>query len=669
MSFVFISYSRKDKIWKERLVSQLSVLEKHGYLKVWDDSKIGIGSDWKKEIESALNKTTLAVILVSKNFLASDFIMEDEISKLLEKKNQDKIRIVPIFIEPCMWTAVKWIQSLQGIPNDGRYLSQLSDHEIENELTIFSQQVIKFFNEYKKSRFPRASGFIKQQNLLSNQIRYEILIGFDKIASYARLTFGPNGHQIVFNPKSDQALFSNNFIDVISKIKLENNATDIPVKILRTFKDKLIEGGSKTTTILAHSIFREGMYWIENENVSYISIKRGIEKVKNDIFQELNSIKKPANDYSVLQKVISTEIQSYGEVSSLIIEAFKVNGVEHPILVENSQGISSEVTSKPGIRIDRGYLSPYFVTDSDRLIVEFDNPFILIYDGKISNMQDIVPILEKVVQSGNALLIIAENIESQALGVLVVNRLRAQLKIVAIKAPSFGGKRKSILEDIAILTGGTVISEEKGYKLENTNLEHLGKAEKILVNKNESIIVVESNPNINYDKKNLIGVISLGGVTEEIVLQKKDSILNSIEDAKRAYLTGVLPGGGITYLRLAKFLQEKKYDGIENICSQILIKAFEEPIKEILRNSDLDFEPIIKKLSIQDTWMGYNLLIEEYEDMYESGIVVPIKNVQSSIENSILIGIQLLSGHVVFGEEEKQNEVDNSISSNNKKSD
>jgi chaperonin GroEL len=416
-----------------------------------------------------------------------------------------------------------------------------------------------------------------------------------------------------------------------------------------------------------------------------MDIKRGIDKAVKSVITGLNDMTEViGDDFEKIKQVASISANNDNEIGLLIADAMKRVSKDGVITVEEAKGTDTYVDEVMGMQFDRGYLSPYFVTNTESMVTEYEDPLILIHDKKISNMTDIVPILEKAVGAGKSLLIIAEDIESQALGVLVVNRLRAQLKIVAVKAPGFGDRRKAMLEDIAILTGGTVISEEKGYKLENTELEHLGSAEKIYIDKDNTLIVngrgeesmikarinqiksqIETTTS-DYDREKLqerlaklsggVAVLYVGAATEIEMKEKKDRVDDALNATRAAIEEGIVPGGGVALVRTIDSLNTS--DGInedEKIGIQIVKKALESPLRIIAENAGVEGSVVLQEVKKSKGSMGYNARTDVYEDLKKAGVIDPLKVTRIALENAASIAGMVLTTECVVSDKPEEN--------------
>jgi len=443
--------------------------------------------------------------------------------------------------------------------------------------------------------------------------------------------------------------------------------------------------GTTTATVLAQSMIQAGMKNV-TAGANPMDLKRGIDLAVKKVVENLQSqTERIENDLEKVKQVAAISANNDNEIGELIADAMKRVTKDGVITVEESKGTDTYVDEVIGMQFDRGYLSPYFVTDTEDMVAEYDDALILIHDKKISNMQEILPILEKAVGSGKPLLIIAEDIDSQALGVLVVNRLRAQLKVVAVKAPGFGDRRKAMLEDIAILTGGTVISEEKGYKLENTELEHLGTAEKISVDKDNTTIVngrgdqdqitarinqikqqIETTTS-EYDKEKLqerlaklaggVAVLYVGAATETEMKEKKDRVDDALHATRAAVEEGIVAGGGVALVRAIESLEGLEGSNQdETIGIQIIRNALEAPIRAIANNAGVEGSVVLQKVKEGKGSFGYNARTDEYLDLKKAGVIDPTKVTRIALENAASIAGMILTTDCVVSDLPEQND-------------
>ncbi len=437
--------------------------------------------------------------------------------------------------------------------------------------------------------------------------------------------------------------------------------------------------GTTTATVLAQAIITAGLKNV-TAGANPMDLKRGIDKAVAQVVTELKKMSKEVGDSTEkIEQVATISANNEPEIGKVIAEAMRKVKKEGVITIEEAKGTDTTVEVVEGMQFDRGYISPYFVTDTDKMMASYEKPFILIYDKKISVMKDLLPVLEKVVQTGKPLLIISEDVESEALATLVVNRLRGSLKIVAVKAPGFGDRRKEMLEDIAILTGGQVISEEKGFKLEDADLSHLGQADKITVDKENTTIVsghgskdniqgrinqikaqIESTKS-DYDREKLqerlaklaggVAVIQVGAASEVEMKEKKDRFDDALHATRAAVEEGIVPGGGVAYLRAIESLDKIKFaNEDEKVGMEIIRRALEEPMRQIVQNAGLEGAVVVQKVREGNNDFGFNAYTEKYENLYESGVIDPTKVARVALENAASVAGMLLTTECIVSE-------------------
>ena len=517
--------------------------------------------------------------------------------------------------------------------------------------------------------------------------RNELKAGVDALANAVKVTLGPKGRNVVIQKSYGAPTITKDGVTVAKEIELENPIQNMGAQMVKEVASKTADvagDGTTTATVLAQAMVAAGMKNV-TAGANPMDLKRGIEKAVKVIIKDLqNQSEVIGDDFNKIQQVAAISANNDDEIGKFIADAMKKVTKDGVITVEEAKGTDTYVDVVEGMQFDRGYLSPYFINNAEKMIAEYESPYILIHDKKISNMQDIVPILEKSMQSGRPLLIIAEDIDSQALGILVVNRLRASLKIVAVKAPGFGDRRKAMLEDIAILTGGTVISEEQGFKLENVELEHLGSAEKITVDKDNTTIIggvgaaEDIKMRINsikqqievttsdYDKEKLqerlaklaggVAVLYVGAATEVEMKEKKDRVDDALHATRAAVEEGIVPGGGVALLRVSSKL-DKLTDDNHDIMTGISIikKAIEEPIRQIVENAGLEGSVVINKVKDGKGNYGFNAATEIYEDLVKAGVIDPTKVTRVALENAASVaGLLLMTEATIVEKPEKK---------------
>ncbi len=516
----------------------------------------------------------------------------------------------------------------------------------------------------------------------NSDARSKLKAGIDKLADAVKVTLGPKGRNVVLQKSFGSPAITKDGVTVAKDIELEDAVENMGAQMLKEVASKtadLAGDGTTTATVLAQEIVAAGMKNV-TAGANPMDLKRGIDKAVKAVISNLQEQTEIiGDDYEKVKQVGSISANNDDEIGGLIADAMKRVTKDGVITVEEAKGTDTYVDEVIGMQFDRGYLSPYFVTNAEDMTTEYENPLILIHDKKISNMQDIVPILEKAVQAGRPLLIIAEDIESQALGVLVVNRLRAQLKICAVKAPGFGDRRKAMLEDIAILTGGTVISEEKGYKLDGTEIDHLGTAEKIVIDKDNTTIVNGSGSEdmikarINqikqqietttsdYDREKLqerlaklaggVAVLYVGAATEVEMKEKKDRVDDALHATRAAVEEGIVAGGGIALIRAISSLDKVKGSNEdEEIGINIVRKSLEKPLRVIAENAGVEGSVILQEVKNGKGSFGYNARTGEFEDLKKAGVIDPTKVTRIAIENAGSIAGMILTTECVIND-------------------
>jgi chaperonin GroEL len=517
--------------------------------------------------------------------------------------------------------------------------------------------------------------------------REKLKAGVDALSNAVKVTLGPKGRNVILQKSFGAPTITKDGVTVAKDIELEDPVMNMGAQLVKEVASKTADiagDGTTTATVLAQAMVAAGMKNVV-AGANPMDLKRGIDKATKAVIEDL---KKQAevigDDFEKIKQVGSISANNDEEIGTLIADAMKRVTKEGVITVEEAKGTDTYVEEVRGMQFDRGYLSPYFVTNAETMEVDYEDPFILIYDKKISNLQEIVPVLEKVIQAGRPLLIIAEDVESQALGVLVVNRLRAQLKIVAVKAPGFGDRRKAMLEDIAILTGGTVISEEKGYKLENTELEHLGRCDKITVDKDNTTIVsgrggqdtitarinqikqqIETTTS-DYDKEKLqerlaklaggVAVLYVGAPTEVEMKEKKARVDDALSATRAAVEEGIVTGGGVALVRAIKALDGLKgVNEDETIGIQIVRKALEAPLRTIAENAGVEGSVVLQEVIKSAGSNGYNARTDKFEDLKKAGVIDPMKVTRIALENASSIAGMILTTECVINDKKEEN--------------
>ncbi|MDR3046981.1 MAG: chaperonin GroEL [Bacteroidales bacterium] len=506
--------------------------------------------------------------------------------------------------------------------------------------------------------------------------------GVNTLANAVKVTLGPKGRNVIIDKKFGSPQITKDGVTVAKEIELENATENMGAQMVKEVASKTNDqagDGTTTATVLAQAIFNTGLKNV-TAGANPMELKRGIEIAVAAIVENLKKQSGAIGDnHDKISQVASISANNDPSVGTIIAEAMQKVKKEGVITIEEAKGTETEVKIVEGMQFDRGYISPYFVTNTEKMETVYESPYIMIYDKKISNIKEFLPVLEQVVQSGRPLLIIAEDVESEALATLVVNRLRAGLKIVAVKAPGFGDRRKEMLEDIAILTGGTVISEEKGYKLEDAKLEFLGTAAKITVDKENTTIVSGAgdkeaiNARINqikaqiekttsdYDKEKLqerlaklaggVAVIYVGAASEVEMKEKKDRFDDALHATRAAIEEGIIPGGGVAYIRAISSLDNVKVENEDQqIGINIIRRALEEPLRQIVFNAGKEGSVVVNTVLQGKGAFGYNARTEVYEDLMAAGVIDPTKVARVALENAASIAGMLLTTECVLAE-------------------
>ncbi len=511
--------------------------------------------------------------------------------------------------------------------------------------------------------------------------------GVDALADAVKVTLGPKGRNVVIDKKFGAPTVTKDGVTVAKEIELKDPIENMGAQMLKEVASKtadLAGDGTTTATVLAQAIVTAGLKNVAS-GANPMDLKRGMDKAVKAVVAELRKISREVgNDNSKIEQVGTISANNDETIGRLIAEAMEKVGNEGVITVEEAKGTETEVKTVEGMQFDRGYLSPYFVTNPDKMEAELENPYILIYDKKISTMKDLLPVLEKTAQSGRPLLIIAEDIDGEALATLVVNKIRGALKVAAVKAPGFGDRRKAMLQDIAVLTGGTVISEETGLKLENATLNDLGRAEKISIDKDNTTIVngsgskAEINARVgqikaqiesttsDYDREKLqerlaklaggVAVLYVGAASEVEMKEKKDRVDDALHATRAAVEEGIVPGGGVAYIRAAKALDKVKGENDdENTGVAIIRRAIEEPLRQIIANAGGEGAVIVQRVREGKDDFGYNARTETFENLYEAGVIDPTKVSRVALENASSIAGMLLTTECVISDIEEEN--------------
>jgi chaperonin GroEL len=527
--------------------------------------------------------------------------------------------------------------------------------------------------------------------LYNEQARHALERGVDAIANAVKVTLGPRGRNVVLEKKFGSPTVINDGVTIAKEIELEDRFENMGAQLVREVASKTNDvagDGTTTATLLAQAIFKEGLKAVA-AGANPVQVKRGIDRAVEAVVNYIRKVAIPVEGRDAIEQVatISANEPAIGKVVADAIEKVTKDGV---ITVEESKGTETTLEIVEGMRFDRGYISPYFITDPERMEAVLEEPYILLYEKKISAAQDLIPILEQVVRAGKPLLVICEDMEGEALATLVVNKLRGVLQCAAVKAPGFGERRKAMMEDIAILTGGTFFTEDLGIKLENIRLEQLGRAEKVVIEKEYTTIIggkgkpeaiqgriaqirkqIETTES-DYDREKLqerlaklaggVAVIKVGAATETELKEKKSRFEDAIHATKAAVEEGIVPGGGVTLVNAIKVLDEIQAEGDERIGVNIIRRALEEPLRQIAHNAGVEGSVIVEKVKELPAGHGYNAATGEFVDMVKAGIVDPAKVTRTALENAASIAAMLLTTEALVAEvpEEKEKKASSS---------
>ena len=513
--------------------------------------------------------------------------------------------------------------------------------------------------------------------------RKALEVGVDTLADAVKITLGPKGRNVVLDKGYGIPTITNDGVTIAKEIELKDPIENLGAQIVKevaTKSNDVAGDGTTTATVLAQALIKEGLKMVAS-GANPVFIRKGMEKASKKVIEQLVKRAKKIESNSEIAQVGAISA-SDREIGELIAQAMAKVGESGVITVEEAKSLDTTLEVVEGMQFDNGYLSPYMVSDSERMVVELDNPFVLITDKKISSMKELLPILEKTVEMGRPMLIVAEDVEGEALATLVVNKLRGTLNIAAVKAPAFGDRRKAMLEDIAILTGGEVISEEKGIKLETADINFLGQAKKVRITKDNTVIVdgMGAKENIasrvgqiknaieettsDYDREKLqerlaklsggVAVIKVGAATETEMKEKKLRIEDALNATKAAVEEGIVPGGGTILVQIAKAIEDFKLEGEEGLGVDIVKKALYAPMRQIALNAGLDAGVVIEKVKSSEEGIGFDAAKEEYVDMVKTGIIDPTKVTRSAIQNAISVSSVLLTTEVAVANEKEE---------------
>jgi chaperonin GroEL len=518
------------------------------------------------------------------------------------------------------------------------------------------------------------------------EARSKLLTGVNRLADAERVTLGPKGRNVVIEKSFGSPTVTKDGVTVAKEIELEDRFENMGAQMVKQVASKTSDvagDGTTTATVLAQAIFREGSKLVV-AGMNPMDLKRGIDKAVASIVEELASLSKPTRDSDEIAKVGTVSANGDETVGSMLSEAMQKVGKEGVITVEEAKSMESTLELVEGMQFDRGYLSPYFVTDPDRMEAELEEPLILLHEKKISSMKDLLPVLEQVARQGKPLLLVAEEVEGEALATLVVNKIRGTLNVAAVKAPGFGDRRKAMLEDMAILTGGQVISEELGLKLENVTLKDLGRAKKVVIDKDNTTLVdgaggkkaiegrcqeirnqIEKTTS-DYDREKLqerlaklaggVAVIKVGAATEAEMKEKKARVEDALHATRAAVEEGIVPGGGVALLRAQRALDalEGKLGAEQAAGVSIIRRAVEEPLRRIAENAGVEGSIVVDKVKNGKGGFGFNAQTEEYEDLVKAGVIDPTKVVRSALQNAASVASLLLTTEAMVAEKPEE---------------
>ncbi len=519
-----------------------------------------------------------------------------------------------------------------------------------------------------------------KQMSYSEGARASILKGVAALADAVKVTLGPKGRNAVIEKKFGAPTITKDGVTVAKEIELKDPYENMGAQLVKEVASKTSDiagDGTTTATVLAHAIYREGVKNV-SAGANAMELKRGIDMAVTAIITELKKMSKPCQDKKEIAQIATISANNDPEIGRLIADAMDKVGKDGVITVEEAKSMSTSLDVVEGMQFDRGYVSPYFVTDQERMEVVLDNPYILIHEKKISSMKDLLPILEQTAKMGKPLLIIAEEVEGEALATLVVNKLRGTLQVAAVKAPGFGDRRKAMLEDIAVLTGGQMIAEDLGLKLENLKLSDLGRAKRVSIDKDNTTIVEGVGEHVkiqarvkqikaqieestsDYDREKLqerlakivggVAVINVGAATETEMKEKKARVEDALHATKAAVEEGIVPGGGVALLRSASVLDGLAAEGDQKIGVNIIRRAVEEPLRQISANAGLEGSVVVQRVKTEKGTMGFDAASETYVDMLQAGIIDPTKVTRSALQNAASVAALMLTTEVMIAD-------------------
>jgi len=524
-----------------------------------------------------------------------------------------------------------------------------------------------------------------KQLLYEDEGRRKILSGVEQLARAVKVTLGPKGRNVVIDKKFGSPTITKDGVTVAKEIDLEDPFENMGAQMVKEVAEKTSDtagDGTTTATVLAEAIFREGLKNV-TAGANPMALKLGIEKAVDKVVEELKKLSTPIKDKKEVAQVASIAANCDTAIGDLIAEAMDKVGKDGVITVEEAKSMATTLEVVEGMQFDQGYLSPYFVTDAERMEVILEEPYILIHEKKISSLKDLLPLLEKIARTGKPLLIVAEEIEGEALATLVVNKIRGTLSAAAVKAPGYGDRRKAMLDDIAVLTGGKALTEELGIKLENVDIEDLGRAKRVKIDKENTTIVEGAgktqaingrisqikkqieDTDSDYDKEKLqerlaklaggVAVINVGAATETEMKEKKARVEDALHATRAAVEEGIVPGGGVALLRALPALEKLKLESDEKIGVDIIRRALEEPIRQITENAGLEGSVIVQRVKQEKANMGYDVTQDAYVDMIDAGVIDPTKVTRSALQNAASVaGLLLMTEAVVTDKPEKE---------------
>jgi chaperonin GroEL len=518
------------------------------------------------------------------------------------------------------------------------------------------------------------------------EARNAILAGVNVLANAVKVTLGPKGRNVVLERSFGSPLVTKDGVTVAKEVDLEDHFQNMGAKMVKEVASKTSDtagDGTTTATLLAQALYREG-FKVVTAGANPMDVKRGIDRAVEEVTKELKKMSKPVKEQKEIAQVGTISANNDPSIGEIIAEAMNKVGKEGVITVEEAKSIETSLEVVEGMQFDRGYISPYFVTDPEKMEAVLEDPYILLYEKKISGMKDLLPILEQTAKTGRPLLILSEDVEGEALATLVVNKLRGTIKCAAVKAPGFGDRRKAMLEDIAVLTGGKVVFEEVGIKLEKMKLEDLGRAQKVVIDKDNTTIVegggksselqgrikqiraqVEETTS-DYDREKLqerlaklaggVAVIKVGAATETEMKEKKARVEDALHATRAAVEEGIVPGGGVAYLRCLPALKKIKLEGDRQTGVEMVIRSLEEPLRQIAENAGQEGSVVAEKVKQEKGAFGFDADKEEYTDMIERGIIDPTKVVRLALQNAASVASLLITTEAAVAEKPKKEE-------------